>query len=124
VWLAVAGVIVIAYGDGVAGPYYDAATHAVLLGFVFTMIFGHAPTILPAVLGAPLPFHRVFYAHVALLHVGLVMRVVGDLAGVAPLRAWGGLVNAIAILLFIAVSAGSSLHAKRSHGLAAQARNA
>jgi hypothetical protein len=28
---------------------------------------------------------------------GLVMRVVGDLAGISVLRAWGGLVNAIAI---------------------------
>jgi len=35
---------------------YDAFLHAVLLGFVFAMIFGHAPIIFPAVLGIRIPF--------------------------------------------------------------------
>ncbi len=45
-WLAVGGAILVARGDAVAGPVYDAATHAVMLGFVFSMVFAHAPTIL------------------------------------------------------------------------------
>ena len=106
-WLAVGGAILVARGDAVAGPVYDAATHAVMLGFVFSMVFAHAPTILPAVLGVPLPFRRAFYAHVALLHLGLAARVAGDLAGVPSLRAWGAMSNAVALLLFALASAAS-----------------
>jgi hypothetical protein len=72
------------------------------VGFVFSMIFGHAPIILPSVLGIALPFHRTFYAHWALLHLSLVLRVGGDLAGWMPGQQWGGLGNALAILLFLA----------------------
>ena len=106
-WLAIAGALLFALGDVPAGPYYDAATHAVMLGFVFAMIFGHAPTILPATIGVPLPFRRVFYAHVALLHVGLATRIAGDLGGLPALRTWGGMLNATAILLFAASSVAS-----------------
>ena len=112
-WLFVSGVLVARYADVVAGPAYDAATHAFFLGFVVAMVFGHAPTILPAVARVPLPFHRVFYAHVALLHAGLVLRVAGDVIGDARLRAWGGMANAAAIVLFATVTAGRSLHVQR-----------
>src|SRR5699024_2813285 len=50
-WLVVAGLI----GLAVRGSLleltwvYDAILHAVFLGFVFSMVFGHAPIILPAV---------------------------------------------------------------------------
>lgn len=112
-WLFVAGAILVRWGDVVAGPVYDAATHAFFLGFVFAMVFGHAPVILPAVAGVPLPFHRVFWVHVVLLHAGLAARVAGDVIGDARLRAWGGMANAAAILLFAAITAGRSLHVQR-----------
>ncbi len=85
-----------------AGPYYDAVLHTTLVGFVMSMIFGHAPIIFPAILGKPIPFKTTFYAHLALLHISLLLRVVGDLALWQPVRAWGGLLNAVAILLFMA----------------------
>ncbi|HMA32118.1 MAG TPA: hypothetical protein VKT00_09925, partial [Casimicrobiaceae bacterium] len=48
VWLAVAGTSIVAGGGLHAGSAgYDAALHAVLLGFVFSMVFGHAPIIVP-----------------------------------------------------------------------------
>ena len=119
VWLAIAGAILVGEGELVAGSAYDAATHALLLGFVFSMVFGHAPTILPAVIGAPLPFHRVFYVHVALLHAGLAARVAGDLVGNPQLRAWGGMTNAAAILLFAAITATRSLYVQRQNRLLA-----
>lgn len=102
VWLGVGGVLAIAYGGVIAGPHYDAVLHAVLLGFVFAMIFGHAPIIFPAVLGVPVPFRPVFYAHLALLHVSVALRLLGDALASAPLRQWGGLLNAVAILFFLA----------------------
>ena len=83
------------------------------------MVFAHAPTILPAVLGVQLPFRRAFYAHVALLHAGLVARVAGDLAGIPSLRAWGAMTNAVALLLFALASA-ASVFATRKRRLRAR----
>ncbi len=113
VWLMVGGGIGFLFGGLVAGPLYDAMLHAIFLGFVFAMIFGHAPIIFPAVLGWPMPFHPAFYAHLALLHLSLVLRVVGDLAVWWPGRAFGGLLNVVAILLFLGNMARSVLTAER-----------
>ena len=80
-WLAVAGMLWITFADDfVAGPKYDAMLHAVFLGFVFSMIFAHAPVIFPSITGGALPFRRGFYLHLVLLHGALLLRVGGDLA--------------------------------------------
>jgi hypothetical protein len=50
------------------------------------------------------PFQRSFYAHVALLHLSLIARVGGDLAGIFVLRRLGGLMSAAAMLLFLALT--------------------
>ncbi|MDF1499657.1 MAG: hypothetical protein P1P76_04215 [Anaerolineales bacterium] len=104
-WLAVGGLLAISDGAVIAGPRYDAFLHAVFLGFVFSMIFGHAPMILPAVLGIPVAYWRGLYAHLILLQVSLLMRVPADLAGWENLRRWGGMLNVIALLLFLLVTA-------------------
>ncbi len=101
-WLALGGLLWVFFGRFfVAGPYYDAMLHAVFLGFVFSMIFGHAPIILPAVLGVGMAFRRAFYLHWALLHLSLLLRIGGDLAEWMPGQRWGGLGNVLAILLFL-----------------------
>ncbi len=100
-WLAVSGVLAVYFGAVLAGAAYDAILHAVFLGFVFAMIFGHAPIIFPAVLGLPVPFRPAFYAHLTLLHVSVALRLVGDLLPLWPARQWGGLLNAVAVLLFL-----------------------
>ncbi len=79
-WPAVAGAIWLAAGRPASTGFYDAALHAVFLGFVISMVFGHAPVILPAVLRVRLPYHPILYAPLALLHASLLVRVVGDLA--------------------------------------------
>jgi nitrite reductase (NO-forming) len=84
-----------------AGPYYDAMLHAIFLGFVFSMIFAHAPIILPTVTGLALPFHNAFYLHAGLLHVSVLLRVAGDLGWWPSLQRWGGMLNVLAILLFL-----------------------
>ncbi|MDO8563175.1 MAG: hypothetical protein Q7S25_04960, partial [Candidatus Limnocylindria bacterium] len=43
-----------------------------------------------------------FYAHLALLHVALLLRVGGDLLGSADARQWGGLLSGVAVLVFLA----------------------
>jgi hypothetical protein len=102
-WLAFAGLAWMLWADRFsAGPWYDAMLHAVTLGFIFSMIFGHAPLILPAATGRPLPYRPYFYSHLIALHAALLLRVAGDLAAQPDLRLWGGLLNAVAILLFLA----------------------
>ena len=84
-----------------AGRGYDAVVHAVMLGFVMSMIMAHAPVILPAVLGVRIPYHVALYVPVALLQLSLLVRVVvGDAWGLTlGLRA-GGIGAAVAILGF------------------------
>ena len=103
-WLGVGGIIGLWQGALYAGPVYAALLHAFLLGFVFSMIFGHAPIILPAVTGLRLNYHPIFYGHLLLLHVGLAYRMVANLSlGFVP-QQWGGMLNVVAVLLFMAVT--------------------
>lgn len=104
VWLGIGGGLNLIFGAQAAGPRYDAALHVVFIGFVISMIFGHAPIIFPAILGVPISFQDSFYIHLILLHVSLAMRVAADYASWHILRMWGGLLNEVAILLFIAMT--------------------
>lgn len=99
-WLGVSGLLAVMFGLPGGGPIYDAVLHGLFVGFVFAMVFGHAPVILPAVLKVTVPFTNLFYVPLALLHVSLLMRVVGDFT-IHGLRMWGGLLNAVAIVLFL-----------------------
>ncbi|MEX0637737.1 MAG: hypothetical protein WD155_03275 [Burkholderiales bacterium] len=99
-WCLLSGYAWLAFGGALlaAAVAYDAALHAIFVGFVFSMVFGHAPVILPAVLRVKLPYHPALYLPLALLHASLALRVfVSPLAG-----AWG---NAAAIALFIVTAA-------------------
>lgn len=101
-WLALSGVVIVASGGlAYSGPGYDAALHAVLLGFVFSMVFGHAPIILPAVLRVAVPYAAYFYVPLALLHLSLLLRVAGDWYVAGPWRAWGGALNGVALIAFV-----------------------
>lgn len=108
-WLAVAGVLSLRFGAPMAGPIYDAILHSVFLGFVFSMVFAHAPVIFPAVLGVRIPFRPRFYAHVLLLHLALVLRVTGDLAFSDSWREAGGVAGALAIVLFLLSTATAAI---------------
>jgi hypothetical protein len=101
-WLAVGGILWVVFAQFFsAGPRYDAMLHAIFLGFVFSMIFAHAPIILPTVTGLALPFQNVFYLHVGLLHLSLLLRVAGDIGLSLALQQWGGLLNTLSVLLFL-----------------------
>jgi len=102
VWLAVGGITMLASGGlDFGGAAYDAALHAVLLGFVFSMVFGHAPIIFPAVLRVAVPYHPYFYAPLALLHASLLIRIAGDWMIWPGWRAWGGMLNGVALVAFV-----------------------
>lgn len=118
-WLAVTGAIWLTAGPALDGPAYDAAVHAVFLGFTLSMIMAHAPVILPAVLRVRLPYRPAMYVPAVLLHASLIVRaLVGDARGLEGARQAGGLGNAAAVLLFVAVliwsASRSAAVAKRS----------
>ncbi len=113
-WLGVGGALLLGYGAQVAGFRYDAMLHVVFVGFVFSMIFGHAPIILPALTGINVIFRPAFYLPLALLHTSLVLRVIGDLAALPPARLWGGILNETAVLGFFALFASTVLQSRRS----------
>jgi hypothetical protein len=113
VWLGVAAAIAIITAAYEPSPVHDALLHAVFLGFVVSMIFGHAPIVFPAVTGRPLPYHAAMYLPLVLLHASVALRLSGDLIeDVARHRAWGGLLNAIAILAFAIIAASRILRAE------------
>ena len=61
-WLGVAGLLALVNGGFMAGPRYDALLHSIFLGFVFSIIFAHAPIVFPAVSGVTMRYTPRFIA--------------------------------------------------------------
>jgi hypothetical protein len=101
-WLLLAGALVALHGLHPGTGTWDAALHALLLGFVFSMVFGHAPIILPAVLRVAVPWARRLVAPLLLLHVAVALRSAGSLADMPTLRQAGAWCSVVAIVGFIA----------------------
>ncbi|HVL34284.1 MAG TPA: hypothetical protein VM489_01300 [Burkholderiales bacterium] len=87
-WLAFGGALV------AAARAYDAALHAVFVGFAAPLLFARAP------------YHGAHYLPLGLLHASLAVRVFIDVAA----GAWG---NAAAIALFIVTAAAGVLARRR-----------
>ena len=100
-WLALGGVFWLAFGPDVTAFAYDASIHAVFLGFVISMIFAHAPTILTSVIRRKLPYHPALYVPLILLHLGLALRIYADLRQYAGAYQSGGLATILAVLVFL-----------------------
>ena len=109
-WMAVSGALLLLAAPTESGMLYDAALHSFFLGFVMSMVFGHAPVIFPAILQLPLQFSARFYIHVGLLHLSLAVRVVGDLAESPAARSWGAILNSVAMGVFLLSTIGSVIH--------------
>ena len=113
VWLALAGALGLAGALTPGSPWRDAAIHALALGFVFAMVFGHAPIIFPAVARVKIPYHPAFYLPLLALHGSLLWRVGGGLAGEFAVQRGGAAANAGALLLFIATVLASVVRGRR-----------
>lgn len=98
VWLGMAGGLLLIVPPGAGAFSYDAALHAIAIGFVLSMILAHAPIILPAVVGARIGYSGVAYAPLILLHVSILIRVAGDLFEWTGLRSASGIVTVLALL--------------------------
>jgi hypothetical protein len=78
------------------------------LGFIFSMIMGHGPVILPAIARVKLQFGAFFYVPLLALHLSLAFRL-GWGAVEPQIRAAGAASNGLAIVLFAATVAGSAI---------------
>lgn len=104
VWLLIGGIIGVVSTTLLPGSTYDAFLHAIFLGFVFSMILGHAPVIFAALMRAKIPYHPMFYLPLVILHASVAARVTADL--LAPqYRPASSVANAVALALFIGVMA-------------------
>lgn len=98
-WLILCGLLFLFPLQGVY--WYDAALHTFFLGFVFSIIFAHAPIILPGVLGqVGKYYHPSLYIWPLLSSLALGVRLAGDLFQESDLREAAGLVQAICLLGF------------------------
>lgn len=101
-WLPVSGMILLL---GIEAPFaYDTLLHSILIGFVISMVFGHALIILPAVAGVRLAYHPALYVPLVMLHLSVLLRVTGGLFEHEVLRQSSGLVTVLAMLGFALVN--------------------
>jgi len=97
-WLPVTGLTLL---FGVPGPFaYDISLHAVAIGFVLSMVFGHALIIFPAITGISLRYWWPLYLPLGLLHFSVVLRVVGDMTEIQALRVTSGPLTALSLIVF------------------------
>jgi hypothetical protein len=108
VWLGIAGIVLIALPPATSIFAYDAAVHAITIGFVLSMVFGHAPIILPAVTGWRVRYAAAAYGPLALLHASVLLRIVADLGEIVALRGVSGLLTILALAAYAATLAVAS----------------
>jgi hypothetical protein len=121
-WLAAGGLAIAMGGLSPGTPAYDLALHALFVGFVFSMVFGHAPIIVPAVLRVALPYSPWFYVPLAVLHASVALRLSGDVMVAPAVLAAGGIANAAALALFIATAVASVVRGRDRPRAAARER--
>jgi len=99
IWLLVtAGIFLIESNSMLV---FEAGLHAFFLGFVFSMIFAHAPIILPGIIGQNVKvFNQILYIWFYLLQISLILRITGDLFGSYEWRQISSIFNGIAIFGF------------------------
>lgn len=114
-WLGVAAVFLVMTPPGATAFSYDASVHAITIGFALSMIFGHAPIILPAVTGIRIRYSGVAYAPLVLLHASVVLRIAGDILEQGDLRRASGLATVLALAAY-AITLALASTMKKSRG--------
>jgi len=99
-WLGIAGILLLVAPPGAAAFSYDAAVHAITIGFVLSMVFGHAPIILPAVIGIRLQYSGFSYGPLVLLHASVILRVGSDLLEWVDVRSASAIATILALVAY------------------------
>lgn len=102
VWLLVGGLLWIVQLTDTSFQR-DSAIHAITLGFIFSMVIGHAPIIFPAVMRIKIPYSPLFYLPLAVLNFGVLIRIIGGVSNKFSLLTTGAIINSIAIATFLLV---------------------
>lgn len=100
-WLAVAGAALIAFPPAASTFGYDIVLHAILTGFVLSMVFGRALIIFPAIIHLRVRYARILYVPLFLLHGAVALRVDAGLAEWDAGRSAGGILTALALAGFV-----------------------
>ncbi|WP_244296156.1 hypothetical protein [Pannonibacter phragmitetus] len=112
-WLLVAAAALLILPPGTSAAGHDIALHAIGLGFVLSMVFAHAPIILPAVAGMRIRYSAALYLPLALLQGATALRVAGNLLEQDSLRNASGWLTMGALGLYAATLILSSRHRQR-----------
>jgi hypothetical protein len=112
-WLLLHGLVLLL--GGIQPLFYDLYLHTFFLGFAFSMIWAHAPIILPSVLRSPhRPYHPLLWLGWALFQLTLLARVAFSLLGELELRRFFGIANGFTIvLMFVAMATVMMLRVRR-----------
>lgn len=100
-WLLVGALIGINANPLTVGASYDAFLHTVFIGFVFSMIFGHAVIIIPAIFKVKISYNKTLYLALLTLHGALFVRVLGDLLTIVSYKKISGVLTVAALIFFL-----------------------
>lgn len=112
-WLSVAAGTLLWWPPADTPFGHDAAIHAIGLGFVLSMVFAHAPIILPAVARVGVRYVPALYGPTAMLQAAVAIRIGGDVAqsyGLIAASAWLAITSLAA---YIATLASTSVRRSR-----------
>jgi hypothetical protein len=97
VWLTLHGIVLCFFGMHVL--YYDLYIHTFFLGFAFSMIWAHAPIILPMVLNIrENPYHLILWIGWTVFQLSLLGRIMFSLLGMPEWRTLFGVINGWTII--------------------------
>lgn len=114
-WLLLSALLFLGMAQGWSDIGRDSALHAIFLGFVFSMVIGHALIIFPAVTRLKIPYSPLFYLPLLLLQLSLLLRMAGGLDHNAHFLLQGGILNAVALGLFVLTLVWSILRGQLGH---------
>jgi hypothetical protein len=99
--------------------YYDLMLHTFFLGFVFSMIWAHAPIIFPTIFALRIsPYHPVLWLSWSIFQLTLMGRILFSLMGEFELRKIFGVANGFAILIQFALMAAILFYKLRKERIA------
>ena len=115
-WLIIAGLELLAGPLHLTFLWYDATVHAVTLGFVLSMVFGHTLIIFPSVIGLKLRYSPLLYLPLLLLQISVAIRIAADFSASTELRSLSGFLTVAAVALFAVIIASVSSRARARAG--------